>query len=50
VVAGQVHRDGLDHVSEVFTPGETAAYKTRIVVWRPEDSARFNGTVVVRVR
>jgi hypothetical protein len=29
------------------TPGPTAAYKTRIVVRRPIDPARFNGTVVV---
>lgn len=28
-------------------PAETAAYKTRIVVYRPIDPARFNGTVVV---
>lgn len=29
------------------SPGETAAYKTRILVYRPIDPARFNGTVVV---
>lgn len=28
-------------------PGETAAYKTRLVVHRPIDPQRFNGTVVV---
>jgi hypothetical protein len=28
-------------------PVETAPYKTRIVVYRPKDRARFNGTVVV---
>jgi alpha/beta hydrolase family protein len=29
------------------TPGDTAAYKTRIVVYRPIDARKFNGTVVV---
>jgi hypothetical protein len=29
------------------TPGETAAYRTRLVVHRPVDRRRFNGTVVV---
>jgi hypothetical protein len=29
------------------TPGETAAYKTRILVYRPTRRAKFNGTVVV---
>jgi hypothetical protein len=29
------------------TPGATAAYKTRILVYRPSDPERFNGTVVV---
>jgi hypothetical protein len=29
------------------TPGPTAAYSTRILVYRPLDSTRFNGTVVV---
>ncbi len=28
-------------------PGATAAYKTRILVFRPLDSAAFNGTVIV---
>jgi alpha/beta hydrolase family protein len=29
------------------TAGDTAAYKTRIVVYRPIDARKFNGTVVV---
>src|SRR5213593_1224746 len=29
------------------TPGSTAAYKTRILVRRPADGKRFNGTVLV---
>ena len=29
------------------TPGDTAAYKTRILVYRPIDPEKFNGTVVV---
>lgn len=29
------------------TPGDTAAYKTRIVVYRPIDPVRFNGTVII---
>ena len=29
------------------TPETTAPYKTRIVVYRPTDPARFDGTVVV---
>jgi hypothetical protein len=29
------------------TPAETAAYKTRLLVYRPLDPARFNGTVLV---
>src|SRR5262249_25132827 len=29
------------------TPGTTAPYKTRIVVYRPTDPKKFNGTVVV---
>jgi hypothetical protein len=29
------------------TPGPTAAYKTRIIVRRPIDASKFNGTVVV---
>ena len=28
-------------------PAESAAYKTRILVYRPVNAARFNGTVVV---
>jgi hypothetical protein len=35
--------DGLWSVG----PGETAPYKTRILVYRPVDSARFNGTVIL---
>jgi hypothetical protein len=31
----------------VATPGSTAAYETRILVRRPVDPTRFNGTVVV---
>ncbi len=29
------------------TPGSSAAYKTRMVVYRPVDPARFDGTVIV---
>src|SRR5580704_17817638 len=29
------------------TPGSTAPYRTRFVVRRPSDPARFNGTVLV---
>jgi hypothetical protein len=29
------------------TPGGTAAYKTRLLVYRPADPAKFNGTVIV---
>ena len=29
------------------TPASTAAYKTRLVVYRPIDPKRFDGTVVV---
>jgi hypothetical protein len=36
-------QDGLWSV----VPGESAAYKTRILVYRPKRKARFNGTVVV---
>ena len=36
-------KDGRWHV----TPETTAPYKTRIVVYRPTDPARFDGTVVV---
>jgi len=35
--------DGLWSV----TPGATAPYKTRLVVYRPTDAKKFNGTVVV---
>ena len=28
-------------------PGASALFKTRVVIWRPNDPARFNGTVVV---
>ena len=28
-------------------PTETGPFKTRLVVYRPEDPARFNGTVIV---
>lgn len=37
---------GMDGVWPV-EPGEQAAYKTRIVVYRPIDPADFNGTVLV---
>ena len=37
---------GSDGVWEV-EPGETADYKTRIVVHRPLDAAQFSGTVIV---
>jgi hypothetical protein len=30
-----------------ITPGEAAAYRTRVVVYRPIDARRFNGTVFV---
>ena len=29
------------------TPGEVATYRTRVVVYRPIDARRFNGTVIV---
>ena len=29
------------------TPAATAAYKTRLLIYRPTDPARFNGTVIV---
>jgi hypothetical protein len=41
--AAPLSDDGLWSVS----PGETAAYKTRLLVYRPLDAARFNGTVIV---
>jgi len=41
--AGELPGDG----KWIVTPGDTAAYKTRIVVYRPIDPTRFNGTVVV---
>ena len=40
---GPLAADGLWTV----TPGATAAYKTRILVYRPIDAAQFNGTVIV---
>src|SRR5262245_39066118 len=30
-----------------FEPGESAAYKTRIIVFRPTDAKKFSGTVFV---
>ena len=30
-----------------MTPGETAAYKTRVLVYRPTSRKKFNGTVIV---
>lgn len=41
--SGPLDTDGLWTV----TPADTAAYKTRILVYRPADRRRFNGTVVV---
>lgn len=41
--ADELSTDGRWNVREA----STAAYKTRIVVWRPEDPAEFNGTVYV---
>jgi hypothetical protein len=41
--AAPLGSDGLWAV----TPGGTAAYQTRILVRRPSDSGRFNGTVLV---
>jgi hypothetical protein len=41
--AGEFGLDGRWAV----TPASTAPYKTRIVVYRPSDARRFNGTVVV---
>jgi hypothetical protein len=40
---GQLGRDGKWSV----TPSESADYRTRIVVRRPSDPSRFNGTVLV---
>ena len=40
---GELRTDGLWKA----TPAGTAEYKTRIVVYRPIDDARFSGTVVV---
>ena len=37
---------GLDGMWTV-TPGDTASYKTRIVVFRPIDARKFSGTVFV---
>src|SRR6266852_2680909 len=37
---------GSDGIWRV-TPGESSAYKTRILVYRPANPKRFNGTVVV---
>ncbi|MFC1579102.1 alpha/beta hydrolase domain-containing protein, partial [Pseudomonadota bacterium] len=39
----EFHPDGFWETE----PGETASYKTRIVVIRPIDAADFNGTVMV---
>ncbi len=43
VNAGSLSVDGLWTV----TPSATAAYKTRILVYRPLDPTKFNGTVIV---
>jgi hypothetical protein len=40
---GPLGEDGIWSVE----PGENATYKTRILIYRPADSERFNGTVVV---
>ena len=40
---GPLGADGMWTV----TPAETAEYKTRIVVFRPEKTKKFNGTVIV---
>ncbi len=40
---GTLSRDGKWSV----TPGPTAAYKTRILAYRPIDAQKFNGTVIV---
>lgn len=40
---GELSEDGVWSVQ----PADTASYKTRIVVLRPEDAADFSGTVVV---
>jgi hypothetical protein len=40
---GPLGADGLWTV----TPGDTAAYKTRILVYRPVTKGKFNGTVIV---
>jgi hypothetical protein len=42
-VAGEWTNDGRWTLER----GSTSPYKTRILVWRPTDPARFNGTVVV---
>jgi hypothetical protein len=42
-VSGELGVDGKWAV----TPGEVATYRTRVVVYRPIDARRFNGTVVV---
>jgi len=41
--AAPLTRDGMWTV----TPGETSGYKTRILVYRPANPKKFNGTVVV---
>jgi hypothetical protein len=43
VNVGPLSADGIWTV----TPGETAAYKTRLLVYRPLEPASFNGTVIV---
>ena len=35
------------NLSISITPADTAAYRTRVVIHRPVDPARFNGTVFV---
>jgi len=43
VTAGPLGNNGVWSVS----PGETAPYLTRMIVRKPVDPARFNGTVLV---
>lgn len=43
VAVGDLGEDGVWSVA----PGDTASFKSRIVVLRPEDAEDFNGTVVV---
>jgi len=43
IAGGELTADGMWSLTE----GESAPYRTRMVVVRPEDPTRFNGTVVV---